>query len=100
MIVKPLRYLAYGGLGKINIDRRDIELKMIKDFLPDKDSKVGRGGYQIWKGKNTTVRLDYVFTWLCPPESESCEVYHYKGVLDINYNGKRRKVNIVGFGGS
>jgi len=97
---KAIAIFGYSGLGKINIDGRDIELKQFKSYLPDKNFKVGRGGYQIWKGENTTVRLDYVFTWLCPPKYESCEVYYYKGVLDISHNRKRRKVNITAFGGS
>jgi len=91
---------GYGGSGKININRRDIDLKNSGGYLADKNFKVGRGGYEIWKGKSITVRLDYIYTWLCAPKDEQCEVYYYKGVLDINYNGKRRKVNIVGFGGS
>ena len=97
---KSIAVFSYNSLGTININGRDIDLKLVKDNLPDKNFKIGRGGYQIWKGKNTTVRLDYIFTWLCPPKDEQCEVYYYKGVLDVNYNGKRRKVNIVGFGGS
>jgi hypothetical protein len=68
--------------------------------MPENNYKVGRGGYQIWKGRDITVRLDYFFTWLCPPQDEQCEVYYYKGVLGINYKGIQRKVNITGFGGS
>lgn len=97
---KAIAVLGYDGLGKININGRDIELKQFKDYLPDKNYKLGKGGYEIWKGKNITVRLDYIFTWLCPPKDESCEVYYYKGFLDVNYKGKRKKVKIVGFGGS
>ena len=36
--------------GKININGRDVELKSVKDYLPDKNFKVGRGGYEILKG--------------------------------------------------
>jgi hypothetical protein len=97
---KAIAILGYGSFGAININGRDIELKLIKDNLPDRNFKVGRGGYQIWKGKKTTVRLDYVFTRLCPQNQEGCSVYYYKGILNIKYNGKRRKVNIRGFGGS
>lgn len=89
-----------GSFGKINVNGRDIELERVKDHLPDKDYKVGRGGYQIWKGKNVTLRLDYIYTWLCKPDDEQCEVYYYRGVLDINYRGKQRKANVRGFGGS
>ena len=97
---KAIAIFGYSGTGKININRRDINLKNSGGYSADKNFKVGRGGYEIWKGKNITIRLDYIYTWLCPPKYEQCEVYYYKGVLDISYNGKRRKVNIVGFGGS
>ena len=91
---------GYERSGVISIIGRDVKLKMSKDYLPDKNFEVGRGGHQIWKGKNITVRLDYIFTWLCPQNQENCSVYYYKGALDINYNGKRRKINVLGFGGS
>jgi hypothetical protein len=86
--------------GVINIDGRDIKLKQVKYYMPDKNNKVGRGGYRIYKGTNITVQLDYIFTSLCGLKDEQCEVYTYKGTLDINYKGKRRKVNITAFGGS
>lgn len=86
--------------GKINIDGRDIVLKFVNEFSPDRNFKVGRGGYQIWKVRNATVRLDYVFTWLCPPKYENCEVYYYKGFLEVKYKKLRRKVNVIGYGGS
>lgn len=97
---KAIAILGYASFGAINIEGRDIELKLVNGDLPDKNFKVGRGGYQIWKGKKITVRLDYIYTWICPQNQENCSVYYYKGVLDINYKGKRRKVNITGFGGS
>jgi len=97
---KAVAIFGYSGTGKININGRDISLKNSGGYLADKNFKVGRGGYETWKGKNITIRLDYIYTWLCPQNQENCSVYYYKGVLDINYNGKRRKVNIVGFGGS
>ena len=89
-----------GGLGKININGRDIELKSIKCFSPDRNYKVGRGGYEIWKGKGVTARLDYIWTWLCPPENDNCEIYRYKGILDVKYKGFQRKVKVIGVGGS
>lgn len=46
---------GYERAGVINLNGRDTELKMAKDYLPDKNFKVGRGGYQIWKGKDITV---------------------------------------------
>lgn len=50
--------------------------------------------------KDTKVRLDYVFTWLCPPENDNCSVYYYRGTLSVTYKGLRRRIRIVGTGGS
>ncbi len=97
---KSVAILGYESVGKININGRDIELKLVKSHLPDKNFKVGRGGYQIWKGKNIKVRLDYIYTWLCPPMDDNCEVYHFKGFLAIDFNGKKRHIKINGSGGS
>lgn len=98
--INAIAMFGYSGNGVINVNGRDIKLRQVQDNLPDKNFKVGRGGYQIWKGKNISVRLDYVFTWLCPPKDEQCEVYYYKGVFDVHYGGERRKFRVVGFGGS
>ncbi|MGE3465752.1 MAG: hypothetical protein AB7J13_02370 [Pyrinomonadaceae bacterium] len=85
---------------RININGKDISLKSVKSDLPDANFKVGRGGYEIFEGKGVRVRLDYVFTWLCPSDQENCSVFYYRGVLDVTYKGAKRKVNVTGFGGS
>ncbi len=59
---KAIAIFGYGGSGKININGRDIELKQAGGDLSEENCKVGRGGYEIWKGENTTVRLDYTYT--------------------------------------
>jgi len=64
--INSVAIFGYSGTGKININGRDINLKNSGGYLADKNFKVGRGGYETWKGKNITVRLDYIFTWLCP----------------------------------
>ena len=92
--------LDASGAGLINIDGRDLQVRQTRGILPDRNYKLGRGGHQIWKGKETSLRLDYVFTWLCPPRDEACEVYHYKGTLDVNHRGQRRRFSVVGIGGS
>ena len=85
---------------RIKINGREIELTSVKTYLPDRNWKVGHGGYELLKGKDTTVRLDYVFTWLCPPKDENCEVYYYRGILDIAHKGIKRRLKVVGTGGS
>lgn len=85
---------------RINIDGKDILLKSVKSYSPEENFRVGRGGYETFKGRNVSVRLDYIFTWMCPEEQENCSVFYYRGVLDITYRGVRRKVNVTGSGGS
>ena len=85
---------------RININGKEISLKSVKAYFPDENFKVGRGGYETFKGKGISVRLDYVFTWLCPQEQENCSVFYYRGVLDVTYRGISRKVRVTGFGGS
>ena len=84
--------MGYPGFGTVNIDGCDIELKRVGGDLPESNFAVGRGGHQVWKGKNTILRMDYVFTWLCPEDQENCEVYYYKGILDVTYKKTQRKV--------
>lgn len=85
---------------RIRINDREIGLTTVKQELPDRNWKVGRGGYEVLKGKDIKVRLDYIFTWLCPSQDENCEVYYYRGTVDITYKGEHRRLKIVGMGGS
>jgi hypothetical protein len=97
---KTILILGYGGYGMINVDGRNIRLKQVEKKTSADEFKVGKGGREFWIGEGISVRLDYVYTWLCPPADENCEVYHYKGMLAIKYKGISRKVGIVGMGGS
>jgi hypothetical protein len=97
---KAIARLGYGGTGVINIQGRDIRLKNVGGHLDDEDFKVGRGGFELWEGKDTFVRIEQTYTWLCPEDQENCSVYYYKGLMDVTYKGQKRKIWINGFGGS
>lgn len=98
---KSIASLRAEGIGKVNINGDDIDLKAIKHFLPRRNQRVGRGGYQIWKGRATTLRIDYIFTEKCPiGGDDECFTYHYRGVMTVTHRGKVRKIKIRGFGSS
>ncbi|QQS43056.1 MAG: hypothetical protein IPM63_09045 [Acidobacteriota bacterium] len=87
-------------VGRININGQDIEFKVTKDQLPDENFVVGKGGHQVWKGDGLIADFNYVFTWLCEPDDEGCEVYHFKGNLKLEFKGEEGNFEVVGFGGS
>jgi hypothetical protein len=98
---KSVAALGASGSGKININGNDSDLKLVKYWLPRSNNKAGRGGYQIWKGSEVLVRIDYIFTKVClPGDEDECLVYSYKGVMDVTYKGRRKKVKIRGLGSS
>lgn len=97
---KSIASLHGDGSGKVNINGNDVDLKLVKYYSADNNEKIGRGGYQIWKGDGVRLRNDYIITRLCSAGDEDCIVYYYKGTMNITYHGKRRKVKITGFGGS
>ena len=96
---KAAAFLGADSTGKINIDGNDIELKFVKGRLPVGNQKAGRGGYQLWRGRNVTLRIDYIFTQKCPVDDE-CFTYYFNGVMAVTYRGRLRRINIRGFGSS
>jgi hypothetical protein len=97
------KYVFNGDLeesGQMNIDDRDVDLKIVGSDEPDHELKVGEHFSKTYIGGNLNVRIDFVVESLCDPKNEGCEVIYYCGAaITIDRNGAKRQVKTRGLGG-
>lgn len=78
------RYIFLADFGTraiININRRDVELTLIKSQDDHREPKIGDRSVYRYRGKGIEVTVKYVVTGVCAPENESCEVTHYDATI-------------------
>lgn len=90
------KFLFLSELGTddawMNIDGKDTKLTRIKSTEnEDEDHAIGRRYYEEYSAKGLKVRIDYLTTWVCPPDHESCEVTEYEITITVT-KGKDSKV--------
>ena len=89
-----------GESGQMNIDGRDVDLKMVDSDEPDRALKVGEHFGKTYTGGNLNVRIDFVVTGLCDPRVEGCEVIYYcDATITVDHNGAKQQVKTRGLGG-
>jgi hypothetical protein len=88
-----------GGAGLMNIDGRDVELKMVDSDQPNREMKVGERFSKTYVGGNLNIRVDYVVVEVCDPNDEGCEVTRYNATITIDRNGAKGQVKVRGLGG-
>ena len=97
------KYIFDGDLeesGQMNIDGRDVDLKMVDSDEPDRELKVGEHFSKTYTGGNLNVRIDFVVAGLCDPKDEGCEVIYYcDATITVDRNGAKQQVKARGLGG-
>jgi hypothetical protein len=79
----------------INIDGKDIELKLLSRLDPRRE-KVGSRSGRTYTATGIKLVATYIVTWVCPPKDEACEVTRYDGVFLITKNGPTRSLKLKG----
>jgi hypothetical protein len=85
--------------GRMNIDGRDVDLRLVDNDEPNRKLKVGENFSKTYAGGNLNVRIDYVVAEVCDPNDEGCEVTRYLATITIDRNGVKQKVKARGLGG-
>ena len=97
------KYIFDGDLeesGQMNIDGRDVDLKMIDSDEPDRELKVGERFSKTYTDGSLNVRIDFVVAGLCAPNDEGCEVIYYcDATITVDRNGAKQQVKTRGLGG-
>ena len=86
--------------AQINIDGKDLMLKLIDRTEPEGELKVGYRSSETYVSGKTKVRVDYVVMKSCDPSDEQCEVTLESATITVHHNGRRRVVNTIGLCGS
>ena len=87
----------------INVGESDIRLRLVK-LRENPRTKTGTsvGDRQVveFAGGGLRITLSTKITELCPPDSESCEVWSEEGELQVRNGRQSAKMRVVGFCGS
>ena len=90
----------FDGSAVINIDGKDIELKLINRREPKGGPKKGDRSTWNYAAKNVSARVDYVVTRVCDPNDEACEVTWYDATIAVASGKRKRVVKVTGICGS
>lgn len=81
----------------MNIDGKDVKLKLSKAGARPKNEKKGSRFYEEYKTGTTTVRLDYLTTFTCAESSnEDCEAFNYNVTITVTKGNLRKVVKTSG----
>ena len=84
----------YQNHASVNLEGSDRSLTLVKsrENSLKRDPRIGERSSYWYAGKGLRVRVDYVVTGVCPPDSESCEVFYYRAELSITIEHRTEKV--------
>ncbi len=87
----------FGNDAWMNINGKDTKLTRVKSTENDDDDyKVGRRYYEEYSAKGLTVRVEYLTTWVCPPDDEACEVAKYDITITVTKGEESKIVKATG----
>ena len=82
--------------GRMNIDGRDVDLKLVDSDEPDRELKVGEHFSKKYTGDGLKARIDYVVTGVCDPKDEDCEVIYIDATIIVERNGSEQRIKTSG----
>ena len=84
---KRARYLLLSnadGDAIVNLDGRDIRLRLVRQKEKSWNPKIGDRSWTIYAVGELSVRVDFVVARVCDPNDESCEVTWYNVKLTVS----------------
>ena len=82
--------------AQMNIDGKDIILKLVRREDPKGKTKVGSTRSEVYASGNIEVRVEYIVKKICNPKDEDCEDTVYSANITITRNGIERKIRALG----
>jgi hypothetical protein len=89
-----------GGLAQININGKDLILKLAGRTKSEFEMKAGYHHFEEYASGGARVRVDYVVIDPCDPNNEQCEVFVESAVITINHKGRVKRIKTIGLCGS
>lgn len=85
--------------AQMNIDGKDIILKLVRREDPKGKTKVGSTRSEVYASGNIEVRVEYIVKKICDPKDKECEDTLYSANITITRNGIERKIRALGLCG-
>lgn len=85
-----------GNTAWMNIDGRDVRLRLVKETKPKEKIRVGSRYTSRYAAGDVTLDVIRVVTWLCPPRDEGCEITKYSTTITIRKGSRTQVVRTVG----
>lgn len=80
----------------MNIDGRDVQLKVVKDWSHAERERVGSRSSRTFTAHNISVTSTYVVTRVCAANDENCESHDYNATFVVRKGGRVETVRATG----
>jgi len=91
-----LASLEAGQNAWMNIDGKDVKLRLIKSVDPKGQIKVGKRSTGQYASGDIVVNVEKVVTGVCPPKDEDCEVTDYEATISITKGNRAQTAKAKG----
>jgi hypothetical protein len=94
------RYILMADIDEddawMNIDGRDVKLRLIKRTNPAGKERKGSRSSRKYTAKGITVQVDRIATSVCAPSDESCEFTGYSATITVTKGNRKQVVKTSG----
>jgi hypothetical protein len=80
----------------MNIDGRDIHLSRDPSSGAGRPSRIGDRVVKLYTAESVRVETTYTTTWVCPPDTEGCEVTRFDVTFVVKRGDQIETVKAVG----
>lgn len=88
-----------GDIIQMNIDGKDVRLKLISESPQLKKEKVGSRRQEVYSAGKDRVEIEFVTTKLCPTKDESCEATWYSATITVIRGKQSHQIKALGICG-
>lgn len=88
--------IEYEDGAWMNIDGRDVQLRVVKDWQDRGKELVGSRSSRTFAANNISVTSTYVTTRVCAAADEDCEFHDYDATFVVRKGKRVRRVRAVG----
>lgn len=99
----PGKYILmsdYEEHAAMNINGRDVKLKLVNSQELKRGFKVGDHSSFRYRGDDFDVEVVYTVTGVCKPNDEKCEVDDYKATITVTSGSAKQSVTARGICGA
>jgi hypothetical protein len=83
----------------MNIDGRDVELKLIYASLATKGVTLGSRSHKKYRAKGISVVINYIVNAVCPEENPDCDSVGYAATITVTKGSRTQTIKASGMCG-